>query len=85
LDKFTRDEAKTRIRELGGSISSSISVQTSFVVIGKNPGSKYSKAKKIGVKIINEKRIFKNNRVEFLILFGVIPNLIGNPGYISLR
>jgi len=59
LDKFTRDEAKTRIRELGGSISSSVSVQTSFVVIGKNPGSKYNKAKKIGVKIINEKEFLR--------------------------
>ena len=59
LDKFTREEAKTRIRELGGNVSSSVSAQTDFVVIGKEPGSKYNKAKKIGIKIINEKEFLK--------------------------
>ncbi|MBU1177198.1 MAG: NAD-dependent DNA ligase LigA [Patescibacteria group bacterium] len=59
LDKLTREEAKTRIRELGGNVSSSVSTKTDFVVIGKEPGSKYDKAKKIGVKIINEKEFLK--------------------------
>jgi len=56
LNSLTRDEAKTKIRELGGSISSSVSAQTDFVIIGKSPGLKYDKAKKLGVKIINEKK-----------------------------
>ena len=59
LDKFTRDEAKTKIRELGGNVSSSVSAQTGFVIIGKNPGSKHDKAKKLGVKIINEKKFLE--------------------------
>jgi len=59
LDKFTREEAKTRIRALGGNISSSVSIKTNFVIIGKNPGSKHNKAKKIGVKIINEKEFLR--------------------------
>jgi len=59
LNKFTREEAKTRIRELGGSVSSSVSAQTNFIIIGKSPGSKYIKAKKLGVKIINEKEFLK--------------------------
>jgi len=59
LNKFTREEAKTKIRELGGSVSSSISTKTNFIVIGKKPGSKHDKAKKLGVKIINEKEFLR--------------------------
>ncbi|MFA6919176.1 MAG: NAD-dependent DNA ligase LigA [Patescibacteria group bacterium] len=62
LEKFTRDEAKEKIRSLGGSVSSSVSQKTDYVVAGDDPGSKYDKAKKLGVKIINEK--------EFLDLVG---------------
>jgi DNA ligase (NAD+) len=59
LDRLTREEAKARIRELGGHVSSSVSQQTDFVVVGKEPGSKYDKAKKLGVKIIREKEFLK--------------------------
>jgi DNA ligase (NAD+) len=55
LDSMSRDEAKQRIRESGGDPASSVSKNTDFVVAGKEPGSKYNKAKKIGIKIINEK------------------------------
>jgi len=55
LDGLTRQEAKAKIRELGGNVSSSVSKKTDFVVAGKDPGSKYDKAKKLGVKIINER------------------------------
>lgn len=54
LESFTRDEAKDMIRKKGGNISSSVSVKTDYVLAGVNPGSKYDKAKKLGVKIINE-------------------------------
>ncbi len=59
LESFTRDEAKDKIRELGGEVSSSVSKNTDFVVVGKNPGSKYDKAKKLGIKILNEKEFLK--------------------------
>jgi len=59
LDKFTREQAKEKIRDLGGDISSSVSKETDFVVVGREPGGKYDKAKKIGVKIINEKEFLK--------------------------
>lgn len=59
LEKFSRDQAKEKIRALGGSISSSVSKKTNYVVVGKNPGSKYNKAKKLKVKIINEKEFLK--------------------------
>ena len=59
MDKFTREQAKSKIRQLGGNVSSSVSQKTDFVVIGKNPGSKYNRARKLGVKIINEQEFLK--------------------------
>jgi DNA ligase (NAD+) len=59
LESLTRDDAKDRIRELGGDVSSSVSQNTDFVVVGENPGSKYDKAKKLGVKMIGEKEFLK--------------------------
>jgi len=59
LAGFTRDEAKDMIRKAGGEVSSSVSKNTDYVVAGANPGSKYDKAKELGVKIIDEKE-FKN-------------------------
>lgn len=54
LSGFTRDEAKAMIKEKGGSVSSSVSQKTDYVVAGENPGSKYDKAKELGVKILSE-------------------------------
>lgn len=59
LKHITRDDAKKRVNLLGGSTSSSISLNTSFVVLGANPGFKYDKAKKLGIKIIKEKEFLK--------------------------
>ncbi len=55
LNSMSRDEAKEKIRALGGDISSSVSKKTDYVVVGKNPGSKYDKARELGVKIVDEK------------------------------
>ena len=55
LKQFTRDEAKSKVEELGGKWSSSVSRQADFVVAGANPGSKYTKAKKLGINILQEK------------------------------
>lgn len=55
LESMPRELAKQKIRELGGDISESVSSKTSYVVAGGDPGSKYDKAKKLGVKILNEK------------------------------
>lgn len=55
LETMSREEAKEKVRELGGDASESISKNVDYVVVGFEPGSKYEKAKKIGVKIINEK------------------------------
>lgn len=55
LEELTRDQAKDRIRALGGSIGSSISKKTNYLVAGKNPGSKLEKAKKLNIKVLEEK------------------------------
>jgi len=54
LSGMSRDEAKDKIRALGGDISESISSKTSYLVAGENAGSKYNKAQELGVKILNE-------------------------------
>ncbi|MEJ5286247.1 MAG: NAD-dependent DNA ligase LigA [Bacteroidota bacterium] len=54
LEHFTRTEAKAKIEQLGGKVASSVSKKTNYVVVGKNPGSKYEDAQKLGVPILYE-------------------------------
>jgi DNA ligase (NAD+) len=54
LEKFTRDEAKDMILKQGGKVTGSVSKNTSYLVVGENPGSKLDKAEKLGVKILGE-------------------------------
>jgi len=56
LGKYSRLEAEELVRKLGGNPSSSVSKNTDFLVAGDNSGSKYEKAKKLGVKIIDQKK-----------------------------
>ena len=49
-----RDEFRNKIESLGGKVSESVSKKTDFLVLGENPGSKYDKAKTLGIKIISE-------------------------------
>jgi len=59
LKKFSRDDAKDKIRALGGKISSSVSSKTDFVVAGSDPGSKHKKAEEFDVKILDEESFLK--------------------------
>jgi DNA ligase (NAD+) len=59
LAGLTREEAKDKIRELGGDVSESVSKKTSFVVAGSEAGSKKDKAEKLGVKILTEEEFLK--------------------------
>ncbi|PKN00997.1 MAG: DNA ligase (NAD(+)) LigA [Elusimicrobia bacterium HGW-Elusimicrobia-1] len=53
LDGFTRAEAEAEVRKRGGEPSSAVSKKTGMVVTGANPGSKYAKALKLGVKVVD--------------------------------
>lgn len=59
LESLGREEAKDKIRDLGGDVSSSVSKETDYVIAGAEPGSKYDRAKKLGVKILDEKEFLK--------------------------
>ena len=59
MESMSRDEAKAKVRVLGGDPSETVSKNTDYVVAGASPGSKYEKAKKLGVKIIDEKEFLK--------------------------
>lgn len=54
LTKYTRDEVEEKIENLGGKTSSSVSKKTSAVIVGENPGSKYTKAMELGIPVWNE-------------------------------
>ncbi len=54
LNTLKRSEAKRIVTELGGEVQSTVGKKTDFVVVGENPGSKFEKAKKLGVRTISE-------------------------------
>jgi DNA ligase (NAD+) len=55
LEDLSRDEAGALVKNLGAEVVSSVSKATDFVVVGENPGSKFTKAQQLGVKILNQK------------------------------
>ncbi len=59
LSSMSREEAKAKIQEHGGVVTSSVSKNTDFVVVGDNPGSKYEKAQKLGIIILTEEDLIK--------------------------
>lgn len=59
LPTFSRDDAKAFIESHGGKVTDSVSKKTSYLVLGENPGSKFDKAKSLGVKIISEEYLKK--------------------------
>ena len=59
LERWSRNEIEEFIESLGGKVSSSVSRKTDYVIVGINPGSKYAKAQKLGVKTLNEEEFVK--------------------------
>ncbi|MBU4252828.1 MAG: NAD-dependent DNA ligase LigA [Candidatus Omnitrophica bacterium] len=55
LKGFSRSQAEGVVRQFGGITASSVSSKTDFLVAGESTGTKFNKAKELGVKIINEK------------------------------
>jgi DNA ligase (NAD+) len=62
LESMARNDAKSIIENLGGSVHSSVTKKTTYVVAGNEPGSKLDKANSLGITVLNEK--------EFLRLIG---------------
>ena len=56
LENFTREEATNIIEKFGGKVSSSVSKKTSYVIAGKEAGSKLTKAKGLGITVLTERR-----------------------------
>ncbi len=59
LEAMDREQAKERIRAAGGAVSGSVGKKTDYVVAGAEPGSKYATARKLGVKILDEREFLK--------------------------
>ena len=59
LNKITRDEASKIIEDLGGSTSGSVSTKTNIVIVGDNPGSKYTKALELGITVWSEEEFLE--------------------------
>ena len=54
LPNLTRSQAKQRIEEAGGRVSSSVSKKTDYVVAGEEAGSKLTKANELGIPVLDE-------------------------------
>ena len=59
LKTFARDEARTLVESMGGMTASIVSKKVDFVVVGEDPGSKFDKAKKLGVRTLTEEEFKK--------------------------
>ena len=65
LDTMSREEAQAKLKELGAKTPNSVSKNTTYVVIGANPGSKATKAQELGIKILNEKDLIDILKGEY--------------------
>ena len=59
LENYSRSEIKEKLEAIGANISSSVSKKTDYVLVGKDPGSKYDKALELNIKILTEEEIVK--------------------------
>ncbi|ABS33448.1 NAD-dependent DNA ligase LigA [Clostridium botulinum] len=62
LNNYSRGEIKDKLQSLGAKVSSSVSKNTDYVLVGEKPGSKYEKAIELGVKVINEEEF--SNKIK---------------------
>lgn len=66
LVRYSRDEAQDLVRQAGGRVNASVSRKTDFLVVGKEPGSKYEQAKQLEIKMITEEDFLKLLHGELL-------------------
>ena len=63
LDSYSRDEIKDIISSYDGKVSESVSKKTDVVIVGEEPGSKYTKAQEIGIEIWNQEKLYELNDI----------------------
>ncbi|MCX7831027.1 MAG: NAD-dependent DNA ligase LigA, partial [Acidobacteria bacterium] len=54
LSKMSRNEAKEILENLGAKVSNTVTKETDFLIVGSEPGSKFEKAKKLNIKMLDE-------------------------------
>jgi len=54
MESFTRDQVRDLVESLGGRTASSMSKKVDYVVVGRDPGSKYERARELGITILTE-------------------------------
>jgi len=59
LEHYKRDDLKNILIELGSNVTGSVSTNTDLLIAGEDPGSKYTKAKDLGVEIWNEQQLLE--------------------------
>ena len=59
LESFTRQQAETRVKELGGKAASDVTKKTTYLVAGADPGSKLSRAQALGIEQLDEAEFLK--------------------------
>ncbi len=59
LKTYARDEARTLVESMGATTASTVSKKVDFVVVGEDPGSKFDKAKDLGIKTLTEEEFKK--------------------------
>ena len=59
LPVWTREEAKAFIETRGGKVTDSVSTKTNYLLLGAEPGSKYEKARALGIQIIDEAELLR--------------------------
>ncbi|MEJ2181743.1 MAG: helix-hairpin-helix domain-containing protein, partial [Gammaproteobacteria bacterium] len=59
LESMKRNELKDKLQSLGAKVTGSVSKKTDYVVVGADPGSKYDKAQKLGVEILDEEQVLR--------------------------
>lgn len=57
LENYPRKEIKDLVEKMGGKVTGSVSKNTDYLIVGENPGSKYTKAVELGLEIIDEERL----------------------------
>ena len=59
LERFPRNKAQAMIESLGGTVSSSVTKKTDYVIAGASPGSKLAKARQLGISVMDEETFMK--------------------------